>query len=149
MRRDQHPLLHPPLIYPAHPPSCSSPSPPPLSLLCLCLALQQALVGCLEKGEPSTTFELAHILTSRCSGRTCGTIIDDARILADEAHFQELLASASNSTDVHIASDDTNVRAAPIPVYFHVIRKDNTTQGGNIPYVSRSHRRSLSSLTLP
>lgn len=56
--------------------------------------------------------------------RQCGTVISDAQLIAAEKHFQANKVEKVNSS---VAA------AATIPVYFHVISKDSTLAGGNIP----------------
>ncbi|KAI0796517.1 metalloprotease [Abortiporus biennis] len=57
----------------------------------------------------------------------CGTVISQEKLVAAEAHFQA--NKVEKSAFVHIDA----VAAATVPVYFHVISKDSTTAGGNIP----------------
>jgi hypothetical protein len=62
-------------------------------------------------------------MPKRIACRKCGTFISDQAIIAAEKHFTE------NGVTVNAASSVT------IPVHFHVVSKDNTLAGGNIPYV--------------
>ncbi len=64
-------------------------------------------------------------------GRTfrCGTEISDEEIIRAEAHFQ------ANK----VPPPDVSVEAATIQLYFHVISRDTTLAGGNVPYVYTHH----------
>ena len=57
--------------------------------------------------------------------RACASHPSDEKVAAYEAHFaaHKLEANAASLTPL----------AASIPVYFHVISKDSTTSGGNVP----------------
>ena len=60
--------------------------------------------------------------------RKCGTVISDEKLAANEAHYlANFVPKASKLT--------SEAAAAPtVQVYWHVISKDSTTSGGNIPY---------------
>ncbi|KAH8077879.1 metalloprotease [Cristinia sonorae] len=60
--------------------------------------------------------------------RGCGSHISDEKILAAEAHFQ-----ANAVGPEAFAAFDAEEAAPVIPVYFHVISKDTTVAGGNVP----------------
>ena len=53
----------------------------------------------------------------------CGTAISDEKLVANEAHFVANMVS----------KEAFKVDAAAVNVYYHVISKDSTTSGGNIP----------------
>ena len=55
--------------------------------------------------------------------RACGTSITEAQIAAAEAHFAQ-----------HKIEPSSFAAAASIPVFFHVVSKDSTVAGGNVPY---------------
>ena len=57
--------------------------------------------------------------------RKCGTSISEERLLAAEKHFSDNAVSKEFFTDA--------AAAATVPVYFHVISKDSTVAGGNVP----------------
>ena len=57
----------------------------------------------------------------------CGTTISDEKLLANEAHF------TANFVGKEAFAHIDAVAAATVQVYFHVISKDNTLSGGNIP----------------
>ncbi|KAH8102102.1 metalloprotease [Cristinia sonorae] len=59
------------------------------------------------------------------TARVCGTSISDAKLQAAEAHFQA--NAVGKEAFAHLAA------AATVPVYFHVISKDSTLAGGNVP----------------
>lgn len=60
-------------------------------------------------------------------GRTlrCGTEISDEEVVQAEAHFQA----------DKVPPPEVAVEATTIQVYFHVVSKDTTLAGGNVPYV--------------
>ena len=61
--------------------------------------------------------------------RKCGTVISDEKLAANEAHY---LANFVPKAASKLTSE---AAAAPtVQVYWHVISKDTTTAGGNIPY---------------
>jgi hypothetical protein len=60
--------------------------------------------------------------------RKCGSTVSDVKFAAAEKHF------AANKDSFAAASFATaKNKTAKIDVYFHVIQKDNTTEGGNVP----------------
>ena len=59
--------------------------------------------------------------------RGCGTSISDDEVARAEVDFAEYKYTSTNVTDAAKA----NVQ---IPVYFHVVSKDNTLAGGNVGY---------------
>jgi hypothetical protein len=65
-------------------------------------------------------------LLSKLWRRTCGTSITDEQLAAAEADFQANLVPPPHSLAP---------TAATINIYFHVISKDATLAGGNIPFV--------------
>ncbi|KAF9569388.1 metalloprotease [Agrocybe pediades] len=67
---------------------------------------------------------LATPFNATATRRTCGTTISDEKLALAEAHFQ-----AHKVTPSSFAA----ASAATINVYFHVIQKDTTLAGGNIP----------------
>lgn len=67
------------------------------------------------------------VLTSLCSA--CGTTISDERLVAAEAHFK------ANAVGKEAFAHVSAAASATVPVYFHVISKDSTTSGGNVPQV--------------
>ncbi|KAI0363559.1 metalloprotease [Pilatotrama ljubarskyi] len=85
----------------------------PAAALALLLAAASAVLG-----SPVSN----HTLT----GRTCGTSITEEKMRANEAHFLANLVPAP-------ASKVNAAAAATVSVYFHVISKDSTAAGGNIP----------------
>ena len=58
--------------------------------------------------------------------RACGTHPTEAQIQTYEAHFAAHKVEAS-------AFNVAAAAAVSIPVYFHVVSKDSTTSGGNVP----------------
>ncbi|KAI0676996.1 Metalloprotease [Trametes maxima] len=60
------------------------------------------------------------------TGRNCGTTITEEKIRANEAHFHANLVPPSPAKALAAA-------APTVSVYFHVISKDNTLAGGNVP----------------
>lgn len=56
--------------------------------------------------------------------RACGTYISDAQLVAAEAHFIQHKVTVS---------DFAALTPTKINVYFHVISKDSTAAGGNVP----------------
>lgn len=60
----------------------------------------------------------------------CGTEISDEEVAKAEAHFQ------ANK----VPPPEVSVEAATIQVYFHVVSKDTTLAGGNVPYVFTTPR---------
>ncbi|KAI0650158.1 Metalloprotease [Trametes meyenii] len=60
------------------------------------------------------------------TGRNCGTTITEEKIRANEAHFHANLVPPSPAKAVAAA-------APTVSVYFHVISKDSTLAGGNVP----------------
>lgn len=71
-----------------------------------------------------STFALAGPLASNKTITRCGTFISDDALIAAEAHFAKHKVVSSLSA---------NAASFSIPVYFHVISKDSTASGGNIP----------------
>lgn len=57
----------------------------------------------------------------------CGTAISDEKLVANEAHF------VANMVSKEAFKVDAAAATATVNVYFHVISKDSTTSGGNIP----------------
>ena len=79
-----------------------------------------------------TTVALASVTTvsepSNPSGRSqCGTVISDEKLIAMEKHFAANKASQSSA--------ERAFKPAVIDVFFHVIGKDDTPEGGNLPFV--------------
>ncbi len=67
---------------------------------------------------------LAHPTVNHNARRLCGSEISATEVAQREADFAVALKNAP----------DFSIAAAPIiPVYFHVIRKNNSLSGGNIP----------------
>ncbi len=66
--------------------------------------------------------------------RSCGTTISDEKLAVNEAHF---LANYVPRP----ASLTNAAAAATVSVYFHVISKDSTAAGGNIPLVTEAHHQ--------
>ncbi|THH21441.1 hypothetical protein EUX98_g8384 [Antrodiella citrinella] len=66
-------------------------------------------------------------LVSNVTIRGCGTSISDEKLIAAEEHFN------ANYIGKEAFAHVDAVAAATIPVYFHVISKDKTLAGGNIP----------------
>ncbi|KAF9450893.1 metalloprotease [Macrolepiota fuliginosa MF-IS2] len=62
-------------------------------------------------------------IPSNLTRRTCGSELSDAQV----AHFEADFAAKK------VAVPEVSIFAATIPVYFHVIQKDTTLSGGNIP----------------
>ena len=61
--------------------------------------------------------------------RKCGTVISDEKLAANEAHY---LANFVPKAASKLTSE---AAAAPtVQVYWHVMSKDSTASGGNIPY---------------
>ncbi|KAJ7921094.1 metalloprotease [Mycena leptocephala] len=54
--------------------------------------------------------------------RACGTFISDDDLIAAEAHF------AANKVSAHLVP-----LAVTLKIYFHVVSKDSTVAGGNVP----------------
>ncbi|ESK89421.1 metalloprotease [Moniliophthora roreri MCA 2997] len=88
--------------------------------LCLC-ALLGAATAFATPLEPNS---FARVLAGNITRSRCDTLISDERILAVEQHF------AANKVD---PSSSSAAAAAPINIYFHVIREDATLVGGNVP----------------
>lgn len=61
--------------------------------------------------------------------RVCGSSISEEKKVAAEAHFHANFVPPPPTALVAAATPT-------VSVYFHVISKDSTTAGGNIPYVS-------------
>ncbi|KIP09189.1 hypothetical protein PHLGIDRAFT_34585 [Phlebiopsis gigantea 11061_1 CR5-6] len=61
-------------------------------------------------------------------GRGCGSHLSAEKVAEFEAHFAAHKVEQKVSTDAVSAAATVN-----IPVYFHVISKDSTTAGGNVP----------------
>lgn len=61
--------------------------------------------------------------------RACATHPSDEKVLAYEAHFTAHKVEKA-------AFKGEAAQAATVPVYFHVISKDSTAAGGNVPWVS-------------
>ncbi|TCD67923.1 hypothetical protein EIP91_011787 [Steccherinum ochraceum] len=59
--------------------------------------------------------------------RACGTAISDEKLLAAEQHFKSNVVGKEAFAHIDAAT------AATVSVYFHVISKDSTVAGGNIP----------------
>jgi hypothetical protein len=59
-----------------------------------------------------------------CCYRACGTYISEEKLIAAEKHFQ------ANKV---VVNEALRPFVATIPIHFHVISKDNTTAGGNVP----------------
>jgi hypothetical protein len=55
--------------------------------------------------------------------RLCGTTISDEKLIAAEKHF------AAN----RVSANDASADVTAINVHFHVIQKDDTLAGGNVP----------------
>ncbi|EEB99531.1 hypothetical protein MPER_00777 [Moniliophthora perniciosa FA553] len=66
---------------------------------------------------------LPTVLVGNTTRTRCNTVISDERMIAAEAHF------AANKKVVSSSS----LAPATVNVYFHVIREDETLEGGNIP----------------
>ena len=60
------------------------------------------------------------------SFRRCGTTITDEKLAANEAHFKANYVTKPAAL-IHTAAVPT------VSVYFHVVSKDSTTAGGNVP----------------
>ncbi|KAI0322948.1 hypothetical protein OF83DRAFT_1089869 [Amylostereum chailletii] len=71
-----------------------------------------------------SSIALAGPVNTTTTVRTCGTSISEEKLIAAEQHFQA--NKAVRNTSLAAAT-------ATIDVYFHVISKDSTTAGGNIP----------------
>ncbi|KAI0722192.1 metalloprotease [Cerioporus squamosus] len=84
-------------------------------------ALALLLSASAVLGTPAFTNQTAKYTT-----RSCGTTISDEKLATNEAHF---LANYVPRP----ASLTNAAAAATVSVYFHVISKDSTTAGGNIP----------------
>jgi len=56
--------------------------------------------------------------------RTCGSTISQQQLLANEKHFAANRVSSGNSS---------KVASATVSVYWHLIKKDDTLEGGNTP----------------
>jgi hypothetical protein len=56
--------------------------------------------------------------------RACGTYISEEKLIAAEKHFQ------ANKVEV---DETSRPFVVTIPIHFHVISKDSTAAGGNIP----------------
>jgi len=70
--------------------------------------------------------------------RTCGTFISDADIIASEKFFQEHKATSAAAATLNVIFPMTfNGRVVDTiiatQVYFHVVSKDTTASGGNVP----------------
>jgi len=63
------------------------------------------------------------------AGRACGTFISDVSLKSAEAHFHTNLVPPSEM----ISSNFSTAASVPVSVYFHVISKDSTVAGGNVP----------------
>ncbi|KAJ8487729.1 hypothetical protein ONZ51_g3986 [Trametes cubensis] len=84
-----------------------------VSAFALLLAAATAVLG-----SPVTNQTIA--------GRTCGSTITEEKMRANEAHFlANMVPPPAFKTEA--------AAAATVSVYFHVISKDSTTSGGNIP----------------
>jgi hypothetical protein len=85
---------------------------------------------------------LAFSATTPAVPRKCGSEVSPTIAAKIESQFAKHNAAADVAA---AANSSTNAqRVAPvIPVYFHVIRKDSTIAGGNIPYVTVSYREYL------
>ncbi|KAF9008780.1 metalloprotease [Cyathus striatus] len=70
-----------------------------------------------------TSAVLASPFNVTASRRVCGTVISDENVAIAEKHFQ------ANK----VVPGDFSIEATAINVYFHVISKDSTLAGGNIP----------------
>jgi hypothetical protein len=73
---------------------------------------------------------LVSALTPAIVGRRCGSELSAERAAAAEAHFRQNKVVAST---VSFASEDDRKTASEISVFFHVISKDTTKAGGNVP----------------
>ncbi|CAL1701545.1 unnamed protein product [Somion occarium] len=71
----------------------------------------------------SASLVLGSPVNSTLAGRLCGTTISEEKLVAAEVHF------AANA----VPKADFTIAAATVPVYFHVISKDSTLAGGNVP----------------
>lgn len=60
--------------------------------------------------------------------RFCGTEIADSAVVQAESFFSENAVQLNSSLTGELA-------AAPLNVYWHVVSRDSTLSGGNIPYV--------------
>jgi hypothetical protein len=74
----------------------------------------------------AATYVVASPVNGTVVGRACGTQPSEAEVEAYEAHF------ALNKVEKP-ALENEAAASATIPVYFHVISKDNTVSGGNVP----------------
>jgi hypothetical protein len=70
-------------------------------------------------------------LAPLASPRGCGSHLATERVEAAEAHFSANKVVASSS--MSFASSAAKKAAGEVEVFFHVISKDNTTEGGNVP----------------
>jgi hypothetical protein len=68
-------------------------------------------------------------------GRQCGNTVSDAKFAAAEAHFAANKVSTP-APEFISASDEDRKKAGEVSVFFHVIHKDDTVAGGNVPSVS-------------
>ncbi|KAK7470952.1 hypothetical protein VKT23_002367 [Stygiomarasmius scandens] len=66
---------------------------------------------------------LVNVTSGEITQRTCGTFISDEDLLVAEEHFAAHKVEPSALRPL----------AATLNVYFHVISKDSTTAGGNVP----------------
>lgn len=80
--------------------------------------------------------------------RTCGTVMDDADIIANEKYFQEHKVISANFSAAAVTLNvsnlvwpSMNVVVDSLQVYFHVVSKDTTLAGGNVPSVLHSESR--------
>lgn len=62
--------------------------------------------------------------------RKCGSDISEEALLAAEEHF---LANAVPKEAFSKLTPAAAKAVATVPVYFHVISKDSTVAGGNVP----------------
>lgn len=65
-----------------------------------------------------------HALLIRVVHRGCEVKLTREQILAAEAHFNELNAQPPITA---------RAASVSVPIVFHVIQKDNTLAGGNVP----------------
>ncbi|THH01883.1 hypothetical protein EW026_g915 [Hermanssonia centrifuga] len=74
----------------------------------------------------SSAYVIATPVNSTFIGRACASHPSDEKVLEYEAHF------AAHKVEKESFSTDA-AAAATVSVYFHVISKDSTTAGGNVP----------------
>lgn len=63
----------------------------------------------------------------------CGTVVTPEKIAVAEKDFQTKLAAIERFAVRPINVESVKAAEVTIPVYFHVISKDSTEAGGNVP----------------